>query len=114
MTRTTDGLACLVISEVRDMTVSGEDLVIRTVTGEELMGRRPWCPRGGDVTWLAHGTNAMRRSVIVGRHPSRTRDGWVNDDARLDLALELTFPASDPVAVSSWEGETAPNDLDVP
>jgi len=56
----------------------------------------------------------MRRSVIVGRHPSRRRDGWVNDDARLDLALELTFPASDPVAVSSWEGETAPNDLDVP
>ena len=33
---------------------------------------------------------------------------------RLDLALELTFPASDPVALSSWEGETAPDELDVP
>lgn len=86
MTRTTGGLACLVISEVRDMTVSGEDFVIRTVTGEELMGRHPWCPGGGD---------GDRRSTSP-----RTRDGWVNDDARLDLALELTFPASDPVAVS--------------
>jgi len=79
MTRTTEGRACVVISEVRDMTVSGEDLVIRTVTGEELTGRRPWCPRRGGT-----------------------------DEARLDLALELTFPASDPVAVSSGEGETAP------
>lgn len=76
MTGTTDRLACVVISEVRDMTVSGEDLVIRTVTGAELTGRRPLCPR---------------------------RSG-MDDDARLDLALELTFPASDPVAVSSEGG----------
>jgi hypothetical protein len=96
------------------MTGSGEGLVIRTVTGEELMGRRPWCPSSGDVAWLAHGANVMGASVIVGRHPFRTRDGGVNDDARLDLALELTFPASDPVALSSWEGEMAPGDVDVP
>ena len=37
---TTDDLKCVDLSEVRDMTGSGEHLVIRTVTGEELMGRR--------------------------------------------------------------------------
>jgi hypothetical protein len=100
------------ISEVRDMSRVGEDLVIRTVTGQEVIGTLSWCQRKSDVAWLAHGLIAMHRRMVAGRHPFRTREDGVNDDARLDLALELTFPASDPVAVSRSQGETPPDGLD--
>jgi hypothetical protein len=112
MGATTNDLPCVEISEVRDMIGSGEDFVIRTVTGEELLGRRPWCARKSEVAWLAHGVKAIRRWTIAGRLPFRTREDRVTDDARLDLALEMTFPASDPVAVSSWGGETPPDGVD--
>jgi hypothetical protein len=63
---TTYDLKCVELSEVRDMTGSGEYLVIRCVTGEELMGRRSWCQRKSNVAWLAHSLDAIRRWVIAG------------------------------------------------
>jgi ankyrin repeat protein len=50
-----------------------------------------------------HGHNALRIAVIAG-HPAvyhvLAGHGHADLDARLDQALEATFPASDPVALS--------------
>jgi hypothetical protein len=69
---TTYDLKCVELSEVRDMTGSGEYLVIRCVTGEELMGGRPWCQRKSDVAWLSHSLDAIRRWVIAGPFDSQS------------------------------------------